>query len=161
MAGMPTRLTDEYDRLVLLDDWQGVRRLLAPLTEAGDAEAVYLSSMSSLPNEGTSEFEVRHLKLVTLSADLGYAPAQFTLGMYHLFGDGLPKDVELAATKFKAASNQGYPSGQYEYGLALLHGIGVTKDAEEAMRLISAAAAAGNSYAEEFLQAQQSPGSSL
>lgn len=152
MASLPTDVTSEYDRLVMADDWESIQGLLAPLVQARDAEALYLWSMSSRPGESAELFTTRHVSLVSEAAESGYAPAQFTLGMYYLFGDRLPLDPERAAKNFLAASNQGYPAAQYEYGLALLHGVGVAVDAAEGMRLIRAAAAAGNESAREFTQ---------
>lgn len=158
MAGLPTEVTAEYDRLLLEHDWDGVQLLLAPLVQSRDAEGLYLWSMSSLPDEGEEAYEARHLNLVSEAAELGYAPAQFTRGMYYLFGDRGPLDPERAARCFAAGSSQGYPSAQYEYGLALLHGVGVATDRVEAMRLIQAAAAAGNETAQDFLQINRGGG---
>lgn len=152
MVSLPTEVTVEYDRLLMADDWDGVNLLLAPLVRSRDAEGLYLWSMSSLPEEDEEAYNARHLSLVGEAAELGYAPAQFTRGMYYLFGDLGPLDLELAAKCFAAGSSQGYPPAQYEYGLALLHGVGVAKDGVEAMRLIHAAADAGNETAKEFLQ---------
>lgn len=154
MASLPTELTAEYDRLVMLDDWEGVQLLLSPLIQSDDAEALYLWSMSSLPSEAEDQFHSRHLALLLRAAQLNYAPAQFTLGMYHLFGDFLSLDKCLAAKYFESASGQGYPSAQYEYGLALLHGVGVPQDAKEGARLIRAAASAGNETAQEYIQSE-------
>lgn len=158
MTGLPTEVTAEYDRLLMENDWDGVQLLLAPLVQSRDAEGLYLWSMSSLPGEGEEAYEARHLNLVNEAAEAGYAPAQFTRGMYYLFGDVGPLDPERAARCFAAGSSQGYPSAQYEYGLALLHGVGVATDSVEAMRLIQAAAAAGNETAQDFLQINRGSG---
>ncbi len=155
MSNLPTDLTSEYDRLVASNDWQSVSLLLAPLVESGSPEAIYLSSMSSYPGEGSSEFEARHLRLLAEAAGKGYAPAQFTLGMYHLFGDRVPLDPGLAMSFMGPAAAHGYPPGEYEYGFALLRGMGVAKDEEEGLRLIRKAAAAGNEVALEFLREQE------
>ncbi len=152
MSSLPTELTSEYDRLVALNDWHGIELLLAPFVESGNPEDIYLSSMSSYPGEGSSEFETRHLRLLAEAAGKAYAPAQFTLGMYHLFGDRLPLDPGLAMSFMGAAAARGYPPGEYEYGFALLRGMGVTKDEEAGLRLIRKAAAAGNEVALEFLR---------
>jgi len=159
MANLPTALTIEYDRLVSANDWDGVRALLAPLVTSGLAEALYLSSMSSQLGETDEEFQARHIESIRAAAESGYAPALFTQGMYNLFGDMVPLDKESAARNFAAAACQGYPAAQYEYGLALLHGLGVPADTLEGMRWIHTAAAAGNEYAQDFLQAQGSDGS--
>jgi TPR repeat protein len=155
MTGLPTEVTAEYDRLLMENDSDGVQLLLAPLVQSRDAEGLYLWSMSSLPGEGEEAYEARHLNLVSKAAEAGYAPAQFTRGMYYLFGDFGAIDAALAAECFAAASNQGYPPAQYEYGLALLHGVGVSANKGEAMRLIRSAAAAGNQYAQQFLQSSR------
>ncbi len=154
-SNLPTDLTGEYDCLVASNDWQSVSLLLAPLVESGNPEAIYLSSMSSYPGEGSSEFEARHLRLLAEAAGKGYAPAQFTLAMYHLFGDRVPLDPGLAMSFMGAASAHGYPPAEYEYGFALLRGMGAAKDEEEGLRLIRKAAAAGNEVALEFLQERE------
>jgi TPR repeat protein len=160
MANLPTAVTIEYDRLVSADDWEGVRILLAPLLKSGHAEALYLCAMASQPGESEEEFHARHVESVRVAAESGYAPAMFTQGMYHLFGDMAPLDKESAARNFAAAARQGYPAAQYEYGLALLHGVGIPTDPLEGRRLIHAAAAAGNEYAQEFTRAERGDGSS-
>jgi len=95
---------------------------------------------------------------VKVAAKSGCAPALFTQGMYHLFGDMAPLDKESAVKSFAAAARQGYPPGQYEYGLALVHGVGDAADIKEGMRLIHAAAAAGNEYTREFVAATEGEG---
>lgn len=151
MNSLPSALTTDYDRLVGANDWDGVRLLLAPLLRTGLAEAQYLSCMSSQPGETSEAFHSRHVELVRAASVSGYAPAQFTLGMYHLFGDGVSRDPQRATELFAAASGHGYPPAQYEYGLALLHGVGVPADPVEGLRLIGVAAASGNETAKEFL----------
>lgn len=151
MDNLPSSLTDDYDSLVLMNDWDGVRSLLTPLVQSGVAEALYLWSMSSQPGETDEAFHARHLDLVRAAAVSGYAPAQFTLGLYHLFGDGVNRDPQRATELFAAASGHGYPPAQYEYGLALLHGVGVPADPVEGLRLIGVAASSGNETAKEFM----------
>lgn len=40
MSNLPTDLTSEYERLVSLNDWDGISALLAPLVESGHVEAL-------------------------------------------------------------------------------------------------------------------------
>ena len=156
MANLPTSVTIEYDRLVNADNWDGVRALLEPLVRSGVAEAQYLWAMSSRPGESEDEFHARHVDSVKVAAESGYAPALFTQGMYHLFGEMASLDKGSAVKSFAAAARHGYPPAQYEYGLALVHGVGAAADIIEGMRLIQAAAAAGNEYAREFVAAKES-----
>lgn len=152
MVSLPSSLTVEYDRLIDEGNWSAASILLAPLVKARDPEAIFLCSMLSSAEESDDEFEIRHVIQIRDAASMGYIPAIYTLGLYHLFGDGLPCDKVRAADYFLIASDAGYPAAQYEYGLALLHGIGAPQDRVKAMRLIHLAAEGGDETAQDFLR---------
>lgn len=152
MASLPSSLTTEYDRLIDEGDWSAAKILLAPLVEIRDPEAIFLWSMLSPANEADDEFEIRHVAQIRDAAAMGYIPAIYTLGFCHRFGDGVARDVALAASLFQVGAEAGYPAAQYEYGLALLHGIGARQDLSEAARLIRAAADGGDEVAQDFLR---------
>ena len=69
-----------------------------------------------------------------LSADQGYAPAQFRYGLCLKEGEGVPRDLSEAARYFKLSADQGHAPAQFQYGLCLKEGEGVPRDLSEAAR---------------------------
>jgi TPR repeat protein len=62
------------------------------------------------------------------SAEAGYAPAQFYLGLMYLQGLGVKKNDENAFELFEDAAEQGNPLSQLNLGLMLSSGRGTQKD---------------------------------
>ncbi|RNF86308.1 sel1 repeat family protein [Montanilutibacter psychrotolerans] len=89
-------------------DLASARRILTPLIEAGNAEAVYLGASFSWAGESVQEFERRHLEMIRESARSGYPPALYTLGAYLDMGDFLETDKAAAAELFKQAAEAGH-----------------------------------------------------
>lgn len=151
MTGLPTDLTKEINRLLDLGRMDDVAVLLRDALKSGSAEAIFLSSSYGSQDECTEEFEARSLSQLMLSADMGYAPAQFRLGTYFLFGDFVGMDGDRAEQCFKSAAGSGYPPAMYEYGLALLKDASAGDSRLEAMSWIARAAEAGDDHAAEFM----------
>jgi TPR repeat protein len=134
------------------DDGESARRILAPLIEAGNAEAMYLGANFSWGKESPEQFERRHLEMLRDSAKRGYPPALYTLGTYFDMGDLLEADKTAAAALFKQAAEAGHAHSQWIYGIELLYGHGCyEKNEKEGIKLILEAAHAGFQGALETL----------
>ena len=62
------------------------------------------------------------------SANEGYAPAQFYLGLMYQKGLGVKQNDENAFEWFENAAEQGYPASQHNLGLMYSSGRGTKKD---------------------------------
>ena len=68
-----------------------------------------------------------------LAADQGFAPAQASLGLMYIKGQGVEKGAEQAAQWFRLAANQGIANAQSNLGLLYFKGQGVAQDDQEAV----------------------------
>lgn len=127
--------------------------LLMPQVNKKSAEALYLFSMFAVSNqESIEDFEKRSVSLLIESAKLGYAPAQFTLGLHYESGDLVSQDKLKAALLFKAAAQGGYAEAKLNYGLDLYYGTnGIPRDVESGLEYIEMAARSGLERASETL----------
>jgi TPR repeat protein len=70
------------------------------------------------------------LKYIQMSAEKGYAPAQYELGLLYQGLIGVP-DLEKSFHFFFKAANQGFAKAQFKVARAYLKGLGVDKDLEQ------------------------------
>ena len=80
-------------------------------------------------------------------ADQGDARAQFSFGLLHENGDGVPRDYTKARQWYEKAAAQGDAKAQLYLGLQSSFGQGVPMDLVEAYMWYSLAAGNGNAYA--------------
>ncbi|WP_202414249.1 tetratricopeptide repeat protein [Duganella flavida] len=127
--------------------------MLKPHLDTQDAEALFLRSTFSLPNEESERrFEKRSLQFLKRSAELGYAPALYALGVCYAIGDLVLKDERQAAKYFKTAASLGYAKAKYEHGRNLPYGAqGDAQQVEIGWRLIREAAVDDVQDASEFM----------
>ncbi|MDR1657925.1 MAG: sel1 repeat family protein [Deltaproteobacteria bacterium] len=71
------------------------------------------------------------------AAELGFAPAWRLLGMMHLEGRGVNKDLKTAYRLLKSAAELGDPQASFSLALMLAQGNGVEKNWAEAYRLLT------------------------
>jgi len=93
-------------------------------------------------------------------ADQGDARAQFSFGLLHENGDGVPRDYTKARQWYEKAAAQGDAKAQLYLGLQSSFGQGVPMDLVEAYMWYSLAAGNGNAYAPGYrddLARQMSP----
>jgi TPR repeat protein len=90
-------------------------------------------------------------RLMTMSAEQGFAYAQVTLGELHRFGINGKKDPQEAVKWFKKAAEQGDAQGQFALGACYYLGDGVIKDEIEAYALLNLSGVT-NPKARELLQ---------
>jgi hypothetical protein len=74
-----------------------------------------------------------------LSAEQGYADAEFNLGVAYMNGFRLPEDHGEAARWFQRAANQGHADAQFYLGQMYLEGDAVPQNSLEAYKWFSLA----------------------
>ena len=77
------------------------------------------------------------------SAEQGYAPAQWNLGLCYKYGNGVEKDLKQAAEWYRKAAEQGDADAQFSLGVCYEAGIGVKEDPKQALEWYQKAAAQG------------------
>lgn len=147
-------------RLALdLGDIAEASQLLGPLAEHADPEALFLFSTFSMPDdESLAQFEERSMRLLEKSAELGYAPALYALGVCYDLGDLVRQDKFKAAQLFECAAKLGYPKAKYEHGRNLYYGShGEHKKSQLGWQLIQDAANEQVEGAMEFIRNSAPP----
>lgn len=144
---------DDAKKAIEQGDCSLAYKILKPLIDDDNPEALYLFSMFSLPNdESIKDFEQRSVRVLTKAAACEYPPAQYALGVYYDGGDLVKQDKLKAAMLFKAAAISGYSKAQLSYGLDLYYGSnGIPKDVDRGLDYIRKAADAGIEDAVEAL----------
>jgi TPR repeat protein len=69
------------------------------------------------------------------------AEAQWKLGALFQEGDGVPRNLEIAASMFRRAADQGYADAQNSLATMYIAGLGVKQDSKEAIKWYRKAAA--------------------
>lgn len=86
------------------------------------------------------------------AADLGYAPAQYTVGCFAYEGDGTRKDSSNAAYYWKLAADQNYANAQYALARMYQNGeCGLIAKEQKAFKLFKGAAEQGLAIAQVAL----------
>ena len=119
-------------------------RTLMKQAESGDAKANY--DLGYVYEKGVAGIEKdmsEAIRLYTLSAEAGYAPAQNYLGFCYYRGDGVDRDAEKALFWIQKAADQGDAKGFNNLGWLLLEGDGVVHDAQKAAYWFGRAAEVG------------------
>ncbi|HEY7708966.1 MAG TPA: tetratricopeptide repeat-containing serine protease family protein [Candidatus Entotheonella sp.] len=79
----------------------------------------------------------------SVAAQAGEAVAQYSLGILHASGLGVPQNYQEAARWFQQAAQQGYGEAQYNLGLLYARGQGVPQDYIQAYKWLELAARQG------------------
>jgi len=79
-----------------------------------------------------------------LSADQGYAQAQYNLGLMHNRGEGVPRDDKEAVKWYRLSAQQRVAGAQSNLGLMYEKGLGVEQDYIEAHKWFNLAGINGN-----------------
>jgi hypothetical protein len=75
----------------------------------------------------------------TKAAELGYADAQYSLGVLYVNGQGAPLNYTKARELFELAAEQNNASAQYQLGLMYFKGKGLRIDLTEAYKWLTLA----------------------
>ena len=95
---------------------------------APSAVAYYNLALSYQLGRGTPKNSVEAVRLYKISAEMGFAEAQFSYGLCLQRGDGIPCNPVEAFTWLKRAADAGFADAQCNVGLALETGHGVEED---------------------------------
>ncbi|MFP3542908.1 peptidoglycan-binding protein [Rhizobium sp. SIMBA_035] len=96
---------------------------LADAARAGDALALFeIAARYSEGRNGVTVSEADAVKWYQLSADKGFAPAQYRLGSIYEKGTGVARDINKAKDYYEQAANQGNASAMHN--LAVLYASG-------------------------------------
>lgn len=122
----------------------------------GDPEGRYRLARAYLDRDmvasDTTSNTTKAMRLFTLSAESGHAPAQFMLGYILETGHGgVDKDLHRAAAWYKAAAEQGLTDAQLNLGLMYLAGRGVDRQMVLAHMWLAIAREFGDNRAVEAL----------
>ena len=84
-------------------------------------------------NEGCEDPACDPVEMITESAELGYAPAQYNLGLMYLTGDRVDLSYDKAFDWFSKAADQGNSDALYQLGGLYEWGNGVPESVEKAI----------------------------
>ena len=108
--------------------------------------AVLLTGCTSLFGQEDTTLTPEQVKKVLRDAEQGVAVAQSALGGLYFFGQGVPKDYQLALKWFKRASVQGNARAQFMLGNLYKEGLGVPQDKHESVKWYRRAAEQGYAH---------------
>ena len=117
-----------------------------------NAKTQFEIGVTYMDGDGVPENYVEGAKWFRLSADQGYAEAQYALGsMYNWGQGGLPKDEVEAVKFYRYAAEQGYAEAQVALGVRNKNGDGVSQNEKEAAEWFRLAAEQGHARGQYFL----------
>jgi TPR repeat protein len=112
---------------------------LAAIQSAAVAEQAYRQGLASY-KKGDYPAAVQWFRQ---AADLGYAKAQYNLGIAYVQGQGVAKDYRQGINWFRQAADQNFAPAQYNVGIAYAQGQGLEKDPRQAVEWYQRAAKQG------------------
>jgi hypothetical protein len=122
-AGMREAIA-AYDR----GDYAAAATELAPLAEAGDAEAQFYLAYLHEGGLGVEKDAGRAVEWYRRAAESGHDRAQFNLGLAYQDGRGVERDETRALEWFAKAADQGFARAQYKAGEMYEDGRGTRRD---------------------------------
>jgi hypothetical protein len=118
--------------------------ILKSKSEQGDAAAMYEYSVLLLASKEVPQNTPEAIRLLTKSAEKGYAKAQNDLGSFYAKGDlGVTKSQDSALRWYKAAADQNDQEGLYNLGICYEQGEGTPTDMARAAECYEKAAQLG------------------
>jgi TPR repeat protein len=121
---------------------------------SGDREAQFILGRKYFfgsKAEGIPRDIEETLKWYVKSAEQGFAPAQFNLGVVYQLGQGVKKNPEEALKWYIEAAEQGFAAAQFNLGGMYIANDGIPTDHEEAIKWFKAAAEQGEEMAQYYL----------
>ncbi len=133
-------------------DYANTAKLLQPLVDAGNADAMVLLGRMHLAGQGVVKDESVALELFKKSADANNAEGVFYLGRQTHLGNGLPKDEKQAVALYLKAAQMGDANAQLWYALSIYRGYGgMVADKPASFAWFQRAAEQGNSAAQNWM----------
>lgn len=124
------------------------QRLLRRAADQGCPEAEYIYGILSVDGSTYIESDVKLAsELLHRAAAAGIYEAKWTLGVLHLYGLGVPFDLEKAFSYLSEGAMNDDPISLLNLGIMYLKGIGVVKDAQTAAILFTRATNLGSKEA--------------
>ena len=118
--------------------------------EPEGAAGLFMRGMSLVEGEDANLEEAA--KCFLKSAELGFPPAQYMIGICYDSGEGVRQDEAEAAGWFRKAAEQGFPPAQFSLGKCYVHGNGLPADKEEGLKWLRKSAEQGFEQAIEMLR---------
>ncbi len=130
-------------------DDAGAFEILAPLADAGDAEAQFLVGLLYAQGRGVTQNFWQAGRYYRSAGEQGHAGAQVNLGSLYenCYGNG-PCNSEAAAAWYRRAADQDHPTGLYNLATMYASGHGVAEDEWSARVLMRKAAELGHAPAQ-------------
>ena len=100
----------------------------ARMTASGDTEAQLKPRVKYDNGDGVTEGDKEAVKWFQMTAEQGYAHAQYNLAWMYYHGEGVTQDYKEAVKWYAKAAEQGYAYAQDGLGLMYGRGLGVLKD---------------------------------
>jgi TPR repeat protein len=125
--------------------------LFGQTTAALSAAQLYEKGMNALTGTGLSRNDVNATDYIRRSAELGYAPAQVTLGYFYETGTILTREPEQGAEWYKKAAQQDDVLGEWLLGRAIFNGQTSIRDLNEASEWLNKAAAHNDPFSQHLL----------
>lgn len=138
------KLCDAYKRRVV--------ELLEQAVNLGRLEATPHLARKLATGEGCTQDPERAFALATAASQEGVVEATTVLGDCYMEGLGVKPNSKKGASLYLKAAKAGSPEAQYKYAMCLATGNGVRVNDVECRQWMSASAARGHVYAEEFMQ---------
>jgi TPR repeat protein len=142
---------DQAYAAYLAQDFGTAYRLLAPLAEDGNADALAQLGAMYLRGNHVQKNPEEALRLFRLAAEKNNAKAQLQLGGMYQMGLGVPKDEAKAIALLQRAAAQGYGPAASALGRTYELGLGTEQNFSEAMRFFRLSAEKGQFYGQAGL----------
>lgn len=127
-------------------DSDAADRLLAPLRDAGNARAHYVTAQIYDEGLGRPADMVRAIHHYRIAAKAGLAEAQYNLANMLIHADPPVRDEAEATQWFRQAAERGLAIAQVEYGISLERGRGIMIDLTASVQWFQRAAEQGDNY---------------
>lgn len=144
-----TMLETSADKAYAKDDYSAAFAVYKKSAQRGGAYGQYMLANMYLSGEGTPSNRVEYLHWMRQSAENGYPPANYMMGMAYFSSDS--KDSAQAMRYFEKAAQQEHGGAMHMLGLMRATGTGVSQDNREALRWFRMAHAHGIPIEPELL----------
>ena len=114
-------------------DYDQAVRVLNPLVDSGNAEALYVMGRLILEGKGVKKNNTRAAEFFRLAAEKGDVSAMNSWATSLVTGDGVPRNFHEAARWFRKAAEQGLAMAQFNLGYLYAYGKGLPKDESAAI----------------------------
>lgn len=145
------RAASQADEAYSSGDYSKAFPLYLEAAQAGKSYSQFMVANMYLQGEGIGEDEKAGLDWMRLSAENGYPPAIYSLGVLSLTGYGVEQDFAEAARHFEKAASQEHGLAMLAIGTMRAVGFGVEQDSREAVRWFRLARAHGFLIEDELL----------